>query len=753
MQAYLQLPGRADPTAGRKRKIAEVEAAEASTEHVLNRNGGDLSFDDTDEFSAEYDDWEGLLPEDLDEAALLNLSPSQPTRVASSYGNAETTILQNAATTNAYPEITSRVNPPSQQSQLKQRNSSQEEEDNRIAEEERILADKYGLGHLAEPRNIFIDRTIASTSFANQHDQDMEPVMSKQSNKIGGESANASIPQRNPNLSVKGFTSGRGAVLAPPSELALQKAGQMMASPPGPAEMQGKNEASVDSDATATATSRSAQNRSTLVTTVDTPTIVRGRGARPLIATPVAKTTQNSLLLRGTTPRAEQEYEADAGRPIIAPLRFAPKRGKSLLANRTAEVFDRGTGSSDDPVTPLTSADDSGIVLDDTPAKMAATAGKTANAAQSTFSGFTTGAGGEVAMPSAEDVARAVSNLDAGMRDVPPASSADSIAHEQTTIPGSSNSKSSPTGGFTLGSGRSVAMPAAEDVERVARLMDRNAQGIEMMDLDSLPIVSTPVGFTSGRGNPISMPSKEALDRALARLDSRSGNDEQIVQKVHTTTKSDSQAVQHGEGEGADSSYVDMTSEVMGPPATPASNGRNNLSTRAGTATVIATSQTTRSQANPIANNHKVTGIIPQILNKPFRMPRPAAQHNDTPVKVAPSTPIRVANGPSGVASTASRFRRLDADLSMLPRNTPNARANGMAGRGQFKTPFKNGMRPSDAALKQLRAETLALSSSSQSPLLAKINTAAHSAQAYRSKRDLSKASVFDLYSTCLLYY
>lgn len=255
-------------------------------------------------------------------------------------------------------------------------------------------------------------------------------------------------------------------------------------------------------------------------------------------------------------------------------------------------------------------------------------------------------------------------------------------------------SKDAAAYGISLGSGGAFKMPSKEGVARETSKMDSTGEAQQLDSPSVEPATQhTFQGFTTGSGRIVAMPSKEEATRVARRLD---GGDEDMQDPPSQPSGAEVASVlgprtgNNGSTELAATSQDTNQQPGFRPPTTPsrpplAAKGDNSTSVSSGFRPPFKTPS------------------VASTLNKPFKLSRPGA----------PSTPLshskqinavfpqqRQGSITAGSGTPRAPFPKLN--MSMTPRNTPSSALN----KATFRTPFKNGVRPSSGQLSQYKKAT-----------------------------------------------
>lgn len=559
-------------------------------------------------------------------------------------------------------------------------------------------------------------------------------------------------PGSNAGFATAGFTSVRGKKLVPSEEAMARASRFAQFSPEAAKNGEGGPEAGPSSSA--------------IQTNTETPTFQRSHSVRPLVVQALQSTIKESeTILTVTHPTKPPEPKNNP----LQPLRYGPKKGHALLPNRMPSLPPRSAHEQVEENVPL-------------PAQPAA------------FSGFTSGSGSRVAMPTKEQAEQHVKGLEGGdtgsnmLEEVsglpssspPPEGYAglsfagggafkmpskalldkekNKMQVDATTVLESAPdaamegesialSQAHATSGSTFANGKTVALPSDEKIAMAVNTLNNVSTAASSTQN---PAVESG-GFTTGSGKTVAMPSEEQIKAATLLLDD---NDTAKM----SATSTNSQAVRSstpfaGLTSGGGKAIAEPSAEAMA-----ASASRLN---REATPAKDAGAKTVSTPARPVLAS-KATNILPRsnlrsstpnahtvarasspapALNKPFRVPVPSHLKATTP-----STPAHPTNSQSGVS--ASQPRRLS--LEMTPRNTPKSALN----RSTFKTPFKNGMRPDPKTLEKLKEESnsrMVIPGGSVDVVPASQTAATQNkvapGVAGKNEHRVVKNSVFDLYS------
>lgn len=521
-------------------------------------------------------------------------------------------------------------------------------------------------------------------------------------------------------FSSAGFTSVRGKSLKPSDE-ALAKASRFAQLSPEAAS--DKGEGSSTSDA--------------LALSAETPLVQRSRSALPF-PNHVQSTSREA-----SAPPTVSRFSRPSEVQPLRPLRYGPKKGHSLLPNRVPTAVHQGITTLEAVPFP---------VINNIP------------------SGFTSGSGKRVVMPSKEQAEKHVRTLEGNEQE------------EATNVETAGQLSSSPSEGYpglSFAGGGTFKMPSKALLDKEKDKMERTvSQSVNHVDMQpSSDAQSTKfAGLQSASGKAISIPSEEAVNKVVDSLDSgrkgvptasfggfATGSGKPVVPPTEeqirvATTKLDNPEINavpiHSPSHalGGRQSFTGLTSgggkAIAGPSAeaVAASNSRLSMDQDAMAVDKAATTPARPALASKAANIMRAhtPGMTPGGSSaKPFLPPTSALSKSSKVPVALPSTPGRP--GGSQLSST-QQPRRLN--LEMTPRNTPKSALN----RSTFKTPFKNGQRPDAQMLKKLKEDS---NSKMVNPgrnvdvVASQVASTPKQSQAARNNAEhrLVKNSVFDMYS------
>lgn len=692
-------------SANKKRKIADVEthddvltvSGKAGQNHIPAQA---VDNEEEDEYAGEYgcddDDFEGLLGGELGQSGHAVLSPNQPLVTSSS---------QNTA-----PLLSQSAFPPLSQSASQiPRTRSEEDEDALILKQEAALANKYGMVIRCFPSPVVDDDPANHSSTPS--------MMKVPASSFYGCSSSASV----------GFTSGRGKSIAAPSAKAMLKAQRIFETAA----------TATDEASTEYAPSRHIHDFPCVQVESSPLSIPRKRVSKPHIDPLRFVLQKQQAQARRLKAVAAKEGARDRD------------KDKAVLPRYGMEQEDDSTM---DMVTVATDHDDNehesrgeGVNIETVP--------------RLSFPGLTTGGGKRLEPPSREKIEAASHRLANGSMHQVTDSQVDGRDDGQHDVQMNAEPSLSVTAtslpGLTTGGGRRIEPPTREKIEAVSLRLASTAMHEEESERDTAPTAheSAPLAqlalFTSGSGKAVSMPSPEKVAQATAKLDAVAEGDQddlenhgspqnlpaqyadedpdeptfrpasQVAKQLFSTGRGESVAMPSEAAMTrvesmmrhevrslieivslAEYNLQDAATEQAPPssPFRPVLASRTNLPFSPLRPNALSSPA---KQSGP--NEAPKSPFVPKIVSKPFKPPSTISNnqnHPSTPGRQAINQTLNTPNNQN------SQFRRLDQSLSMIPRNTPSARASGLAGKGSFKTPFKNGARPSKNILQSLRKET-----------------------------------------------
>lgn len=466
----------------------------------------------------------------------------------------------------------------------------------------------------------------------------------------GGIPANASFGG-----AASGFTSARGSELAPPSEASLLKARELHHSQE---HAEGQESAGVSSSTRNGKTSLDDSGFAETPVQSRTSKQAGSKQALTIGRQANAKAFRPPTGVHPASTSSKPLPAGNAGQGGLPVLRYGPKHKQSLLPPKIVQVQHDDDDGADAPV------------QQDTPSR------QTAASKDGGFAGFTSGSGAHVAMPSKEEALARMERAESG-------------GQGGNTI--SSASNPAPFEGLTSGCGGTVAGPSAEAVVKVAARLagsTENANADVVMEDAGAASTVEPTSFpglTSGSGVAVPGPSAESLANVTARLDVAAAQ-EQATAAPHAggfTTGGGMSADMYTK-EAVEKALSSLDARQSTPARTSASNAISP-DLEAGPCFASAGS------VKPALFHSPAVG---DTLKKPFK-----------PLTVGGAgTPSRLPGSPGIGSPRIGPNGTPRISLSMQQKNT----VSGVTNQKTFKTPFKNGQKPTDEALKVLASQTRA---------------------------------------------
>ena len=568
--------------------------------------------------------------------------------------------------------------------QNNQNNDEGEEEEAKREAHEAVLAARYSSllqGFAAQ----FPHQAPAPENNETSHAARDDHVVAIMANGPDTPAAAAAAAQhRRPPLvpATVSFTSARGKAFAPLSEAALRKAREFEA---------GLLDDSEDSEAAGAQHGNSGADTPILARTAAVGMAGRGTSAfRPPSRTALARPQQqnhshNQLV---DTPTSAPAHRAFA-RPGLDPLRYALQNAN---ANANAAAAAAGAQGADG----FTSGRGAVVSMPskaDAEARMRSLesdrSGAQAARPAPKDMGLSLGGGGAFTMPSKASLEKEQSKIRHGDMDA---------------VEGDGGNVSEGSGpipfGLVTGSGKALKPPSKEAVARTAAMLSGTqpaaesdaAAADEFDDLgddgDEEDLLAAAAaaeeevvalrasqtaqgGFMSGSGAAMVMPDQDALKRAEALLDG-SKSDAAAGGAIHT-------------------------------PARPVLHAKNSNALTMAAASPLRSAQQNAASKQGLFTAGGQTSATTPGLRQPFKPPSAIARPG-TPL--APATPTRTP-GPAPAtqlgSQRATQVARPQLNLLMSPRNTPQTAPR----RSTFKTPFKNGVRPSANRLQEIKHKSL----------------------------------------------